>query len=512
VYSILAEGHIKLVDLGTNTTKNLLALADVTDEHGAPLSFASWRLSADMRHVLVKADVRKQWRHSSHGNYYVHDLAAKTTRALLPPTYPPATAYAAWAPAGDALAYVHANDLYVVPTPDAPAIRVTAAGNASLFHGVPDWVYEEEVFQSDFALWWAPDAKALAFLRLDETKVPEYAFPVYNPTNNASIFAPYPGETVMKYPKPGYDNPLVSVHIFDVAGFLAANKTAATAAPAAANFTAELTWPGAQAPTDQVIQEVAWVGPATLIIKDVNRAATNGSVVLFDLAGPAVTRATGAVVRALGVQDGGWIDAAQTVFPLPAALAPAGGGAAYLDIVPSSAGFNHLALFWPASARDPLFLTNGSWEVTDRVAAVDTTRALVYFVAAAPSSFERHVYSVPLPSAARPALAGEPVLFTSAADGGPAAGDVGYYSADFSPAGGFALLNYQGPNVPWQRVLSTRNSSAVDYVLTENRLLNQTLRQFELPIVSRYTLENEGFGQCIHPCATCNHRRCLPQR
>ena len=56
-------------------------------------------------------------------------------------------------------------------------MRVTTSGNASLFHGVPDWVYEEEVFSADYALWWAPDASAVAFLAFDETAVDEYTFP-----------------------------------------------------------------------------------------------------------------------------------------------------------------------------------------------------------------------------------------------------------------------------------------------------------------------------------------------
>jgi dipeptidyl aminopeptidase len=495
VYSILSGGHIQLVDLATNTTKTLLSLADVTDEHGSPLSFGSWHLSADMNYMLVKADVRKQWRHSSFGNYYVHDLREKTTRALVPPTDPPATAYAAWSPIGDAIAYVHSNDLYVVSAPGESAIRVTSSGNASLFHGVPDWVYEEEVFGSDYALWWSPDAASVAYLRLDETKVAEYAFPVYNPTNNASMIVPYPGETVMKYPKPGYDNPLVSVHVFDLAGYLDAADLKSSA-PAADKFTSTLKWPGAQQSKDQVIQEVAWVGPSSLIIKDVNRASTNGSVVLFDFSTSSLTRSEGTVVRTLGVSDGGWIDYAQTIFPLPRRFA-ASTGAAYLDVIPSAQGFNHLALFSPASSSTPIFLTNGSWEVTDRIRAIDADKGLVYFVAAAPSSFERHVYSVPLPSAALPALSSEPVIFTSAKDGGPDAGELGYYSAQFSPAGGYALLNYEGPNVPWQRVLSTRNASAMDYVLTDNMLLNATLRQFELPIMSHYTLENDGFGACF---------------
>ena len=59
----------------------------------------------------------RQWRYSGWGNYYLHSLSDGSTRALLPPTNPPTVAYAAWAPVGQALAYVSNNDLYVLPEP-----------------------------------------------------------------------------------------------------------------------------------------------------------------------------------------------------------------------------------------------------------------------------------------------------------------------------------------------------------------------------------------------------------
>ena len=63
------------------------------------------------------AERPQQWRHSSFGNYYVHELATKETRPLIPPSHPPVTAYATWSPTGESIAFVAENDLYVVPTP-----------------------------------------------------------------------------------------------------------------------------------------------------------------------------------------------------------------------------------------------------------------------------------------------------------------------------------------------------------------------------------------------------------
>ena len=82
--------------------------------------------------------------------------------------------------------------------------------------GVPDWVYEEGVFTSDFALWWSPDSSKITFLVLDETQVNEYTFLIYNPTFDLNEVVPYPTQQTVRYPKPGYSNPLVSAHVFDL--------------------------------------------------------------------------------------------------------------------------------------------------------------------------------------------------------------------------------------------------------------------------------------------------------
>jgi len=45
----------------------------------------------------------------------VHDIQAKTTHPIIPPTNPSKTAYATWSPTGSAIAYVFENDLFVLP-------------------------------------------------------------------------------------------------------------------------------------------------------------------------------------------------------------------------------------------------------------------------------------------------------------------------------------------------------------------------------------------------------------
>jgi Dipeptidyl peptidase IV (DPP IV) N-terminal region len=56
--------------------------------------------------------------------------------------------------------------------------------------------------------------------------------------------------------------------------------------------------------------------------------------------------------------DEGWVESEHTVYPLPPSFST-GGLPSYLDIVPDKDGYNHIALFSPASTSTPRFLTIG---------------------------------------------------------------------------------------------------------------------------------------------------------
>lgn len=171
-------------------------------------------------------------------------------------------------------------------------------------------MYEEEVFSANYALWWSPDSSKVAYLTLDETAVPEFTFPIYNPTLDSTAVIPYTKDVSMKYPKPGYNNPLVSVHVFDLGNHL--THDASLGRPIAEDIIT-LDWNHRHPSDNSIISEVTWVGNTSLIVKEVNRNADHGNVVLFEL-GDAnlLTRAQGNVVRTLGKSgeqgDSGWID------------------------------------------------------------------------------------------------------------------------------------------------------------------------------------------------------------
>ena len=79
-----------------------------------------------------------------------------------------------------------------------------------------------------------------------------------------------------------------------------------------------------------------------------------------------------------------------------------------------------------------------------------------YFLAANPSSIERQLYSVAIPSllsedeTEKDQEKVEPTALTDASK-------PSFYAVSFSPQAGFYILSYQGPGIPWQRVVQVDN-------------------------------------------------------
>src|SRR5699024_2519040 len=92
--------------------------------------------------------------------------------------------------------------------------QITENGGPDMFHGVPDWVYEEEIFGARSTLWFSPDAKFIAFLSFNETGVGTFTIPYY--MDDQKIAPPYPSELDLRYPKVGSKNPTVQLNILEV--------------------------------------------------------------------------------------------------------------------------------------------------------------------------------------------------------------------------------------------------------------------------------------------------------
>jgi dipeptidyl-peptidase-4 len=117
-----------------------------------------------------------------------------------------------FSPDGRQVAYLRRNDIYRVDLASARETRLTTGGSETVFNGRLDWVYQEEVYgRGGFkAFWWAPDSRRLAFLSLDETKVPVF-------TIMDDRFQPQKALKA-RYPKAGDPNPIARLGVVDLEG------------------------------------------------------------------------------------------------------------------------------------------------------------------------------------------------------------------------------------------------------------------------------------------------------
>ncbi|CAG8977072.1 hypothetical protein HYALB_00005780 [Hymenoscyphus albidus] len=420
--------------------------------------------SENLKKVLIATNIEQNWRHSFYATYFIFDVDTQTVDALDPAKPNDRIQLASWSPQSDAVVFTRENNLYLRKLSSKTVTQITKDGGPDLFYGVPDWVYEEEVFAGNSATWWANDGKYIAFLRTNESRVPEYPVQYFlkrpSGTKPEAGLENYPEVREIKYPKAGAPNPTVDLQFFDIA------KGDVFEVNIADGF----------GPDDLLITEVIWSGSNEALIRETNRESDILRVVLVN----AESR-SGKTVRTRDVQklDGGWFEVSHTTKFIPADPANGRPQDGYIDTVIHE-NYDHLGYFTPLDNPEPLMITSGNWEVVDAPSAIDLKNNLVYFVATKASSIQRHVYSVKL----------DGTNIQSVTDDGRD----GYYEAKFSSGAGYALVSYSGPDIPWQKVISTpSNPNHYENVVEENRGLADMAKKHELPIEIYSTVTIDGF-------------------
>lgn len=408
--------------------------------------------SPDLEKVLIASNVQSNWRHSFYAKYWILDVATQQAEPLDPNNLSDRVQLAKWSPQSDAVVFVRDNNVYLRKLSSTKVIPITKDGGKDLFYGVPDWVYEEEVFSGNSGTWWSGDGKYLAFMRTDESSVPEY--PVQYFLSRPSGKAPskglenYPEVRQIKYPKAGAPNPVVHLQFYDV------DK----------NEVFSFDMPDDFADDDRIIIEVVWASQGKVLIRETNRESDVVKIFVLD------TKArTGKLVRSEDIAglDGGWVEPSQSTRFIPADPENGRPHDGYVDTVIYE-GYDHLAYFAPLESSDPVMLTKGKWEVVDAPSAIDLKRNIVYFIATKEAPTRRHVYQVKLDGSDF-----RPLTDTSKA---------GYFEVSFSSESGYALLSSKGPAVPWQAIINTQGDQ-VEYeaVIEKNPRLVEMVEDYALP-------------------------------
>ncbi|MFN3998689.1 S9 family peptidase [Algoriphagus sp.] len=175
------------------------------DGRALGVNFSSYSFNADESKALIATDVESIYRRSSKGVFYVVDMTSGQKQQLMNGEK---ISYATLSPDNDKVAFVKENNLYMVELKNNKLTQITTDGEWNkVINGAADWVYEEE-FSMAQAFKWSPDGKKIAFIRFDETQVPEFNMQTWGPL--------YPQDYKFKYPKAGEKNALVSIHVYDL--------------------------------------------------------------------------------------------------------------------------------------------------------------------------------------------------------------------------------------------------------------------------------------------------------
>lgn len=167
--------------------------------------FTDYAFSNNEQKLLLATEKESIYRRSSLAYYYVYDVVTGSVvkvsdKKIQEPTF---------APDGSKIAYVFNNNIYVKDLNSNNETQITFNGEKNkIINGITDWVYEEE-FAFVRAFDWNKSGNKIAFLRFDETNVPEFSMDIYGK-------ALYQTQQVFKYPKAGEKNSDVSLHIYNL--------------------------------------------------------------------------------------------------------------------------------------------------------------------------------------------------------------------------------------------------------------------------------------------------------
>ncbi|WP_411028882.1 S9 family peptidase [Spongiimicrobium sp. 3-5] len=389
--------------------------------------FSSYEFSADETKVLLATEIEPIFRHSRLGVYYVYDVATKAALKIAEHKIQEPTL----SPDNSQLAYVYENNLYVFDIGNGTTNQITTDGKKnSIINGVTDWVYEEE-FSFVKAFEWNSDGSKIAFLRFDETNVPEFSMDVYGTEL-------YQQPHVFKYPKAGEENAKVSLHMLDVQS-------------------------GAISQVDlgnpYYIPRIKWMNnPNYLSVRTLNRH--QNAIKLH-----AVNAKDNTVELLLEDKDDAYVDVTDNL--------------TFLEddsfIWTSEKDGNHHIYHYDRSGSLLNQITKGPWEVTSYY-GYDQNKNRIYYQSTENGSINRDVYSVDIKG-------GKKKRLTS---------NEGQNSADFSADFTYFINTFSSANTPYTYTLHTALTGKKLKDIMDNKTLLSKLGGYEISPKEFSTLAING--------------------
>ncbi|CAG5865552.1 unnamed protein product [Menidia menidia] len=414
----------------------------------AKVDATDYFLSGDYKYIAFENNYTKNWRHSYTASYSFYDREKSTF--ITPVSLPPAVQYFTFAPTGNQCAYVLDFNIYLKSDVTAEALQVTDNGKRNeILNGIPDWVYEEEVFASNGAIWWSSTGKFLAYAEFNDVEVQKVEFSWFGSEQ-------YPETVSVPYPKPGSN--LTKVKLFVV------NTTNPS-------LRSQLAPPASMASGDHILCSVTWVTDERVAVQWLTRKQNHVVVQMYDLDGGSWKQ------KQILEQTSktGWVG---HYVPLPLFFAE--DKISFYKVMSDTQGYKHIHHVKDGKATP---ITSGKWEV---IYISKLTKDALYFVSnehqRAP--VKRNLYKLTIGSSPSAPQCLTCDLYPDRCQ---------YNSAYFSFDASFYRMDCYGPGLPLYTLMDNRGSGSEVSVLEDNKLLDNILSVFQMPTIQHGTIKVAGF-------------------
>ena len=392
--------------------------------------FTNYTFSANESKLILETNTESIFRYSTLGNYYVYDIYLEkldliSEHKIQEPTF---------SPDGTKVAYGLNYNLYVKDLISGDTKQITFDGEKNrIINGITDWVYEEE-FAFVRAFEWNASSDRIAFIRFDETEVPEFSMDVYGTDL-------YQTQNVFKYPKAGEKNAIVSLHFYD----LNTDKTA--------------TVPLSTSYNDFYIPRIKWTNDANVLSAQyMNRHQNKLDLWL-------INPEKGDANLVLSETDDAYVDVTDNLTFLE--------DNSFLWTSERD-GFNHL-YHYSKTGQLKKQITKGAWEVTAYYGYNESENA-IYYQSVENGSINRDVYSVRLNGKRKMRLSSQ----------------VGTNDASFSADFTYFIKTFSSANIPTKYTLHDSKTGRLVRNIKDNSALKNTLSSYKYSNKEFSTLNVNG--------------------
>ncbi len=417
--------QIDLYDFAT--LKKLSTIIDTQKFPELADGIDSFVFSTDEKQLLIANNTNPIFRRSFTADYFLFNLTTQKLTKVLEQVQEPT-----FSPDGSKIGFAKANNLFVYDVASAKVTQVTTDGKKnSIINGITDWVYEEE-FAFVRAYDWSADSRKLAYIRFDESEVPEFSMNIFKKDL-------YPTVETFKYPKAGEKNALVSLHVYDVV-------SAATKTISLGNY------------NDFYIARMEWTNDANILSAQVlNRHQDNLDLLFID-------GTTGNAKVVLNEKDKAYVDVTDNLTFLKDNS---------FIWTSEKDGYNHIYLY-DKTGKLKNQVTKGNWEVTAYYGFDEKTKT-VFYQSVENGSIVRDVYRIGLDGKNKVKLSQK----------------AGTNSATFSPNFQYFINSYSSVSQPTVYTLNTAKDGKQLQSIVDNKALAEKIKKYDLPAKEFFELTTE---------------------